>query len=103
MWEMAKVCGKWLKYLKNGLINCEMIQRFEKWLKFLELGQIYGARLKYLRYGTNNLCAKYFIMASMCCKRLKYLSDIFTWLEMTDDCDKRLVCVGNDIYMWEMA
>ena len=21
MWEMAKICGKWLKYLVNGLIN----------------------------------------------------------------------------------
>ena len=24
MWEMAKICGKWLKYLANGLINWEM-------------------------------------------------------------------------------
>ena len=23
MWEMAKICGKWLKYLTNGLINWE--------------------------------------------------------------------------------
>ena len=34
MWEMAKICGKWLKYLANGLINQEMTQRFGKWLKF---------------------------------------------------------------------
>ena len=24
MWEMAKISGKWLKYLTNGLINWEM-------------------------------------------------------------------------------
>ena len=24
MWEMAKICGKWLNYLTNGLINWEM-------------------------------------------------------------------------------
>ena len=24
MWDMAKACGKWLKYLTNGLINWEM-------------------------------------------------------------------------------
>ena len=35
MWEMAKICGKWLKYLTNGLINREMTQRFGKWLKYL--------------------------------------------------------------------
>ena len=23
MWEMAEICGKWLKYLGNGLINWE--------------------------------------------------------------------------------
>ena len=35
MWEMAKICGKWLKYLTNGLINWEMTQRFEKRPKYL--------------------------------------------------------------------
>ena len=33
MWEMAKISGKWLKYLTNGLINWELTQRFGKWLK----------------------------------------------------------------------
>ena len=51
MWEMAKICGKQLNYLTNGLINCEMIYRFVKWLKIWELAQIYQARLKNLRYG----------------------------------------------------
>ena len=35
---MAKIYGKWLKYLTNGLINCEMTQRFGKWLKHLGNG-----------------------------------------------------------------
>ena len=24
MWELAKICGTWLKYLTNGLIHWEM-------------------------------------------------------------------------------
>ena len=24
LWEIAKMCGEWLKYLMNGLINSEM-------------------------------------------------------------------------------
>ena len=24
LWEMAKICGKWLKYLTNGFINYKM-------------------------------------------------------------------------------
>ena len=35
MWEMAKICGKWLNYLTKGLINWEMTYRFEKCLKYL--------------------------------------------------------------------
>ena len=38
MWEMAKICGKWLKYLTNGLINCKTTQRFGKWLKYFGNG-----------------------------------------------------------------
>ena len=38
MSEMAKVCGKWLKHLTNGLINFEMTQRFGKWLKYFRNG-----------------------------------------------------------------
>ena len=38
MWEMTKICGKWLKYLTNGFINWEMTQRFGKWLKYLGNG-----------------------------------------------------------------
>ena len=42
------------------------------------MGQIYEARLKYLRKG-------------------------FTMLEMAYEFDKRLKYVGNDLYMWESA
>ena len=36
MWEMAKICGKWLKYLTNGLLNWERTQRFGEFLKYFE-------------------------------------------------------------------
>ena len=42
-------------------------------------------------------------MASMCGARLKYLRNAFTMLEMTSEFDKRLIYVGNDASMWEMA
>ena len=38
MWEIAKSCGKWLKYLTNGLINWEMAKMFGKWLKHMGHG-----------------------------------------------------------------
>ena len=33
--EMAKVCEKWIQFLRNGLNMWEMTQRFRKWLKYL--------------------------------------------------------------------
>ena len=42
-------------------------------------------------------------MASMRGKRVKYLRYHFTMLEMTYDFDKRLLYVGNDVYIWELA
>ena len=53
-----------------------MTQRFWKWPKYLGKAQIHGKRLKYLRNG-------------------------FTMLEMAYEFDKRLKYVGNDVYMWE--
>ena len=38
MWEMAKNCGKWLKYLTNGLINWEMAKIFGNWLRHMGHG-----------------------------------------------------------------
>ena len=42
-------------------------------------------------------------MASMRGKRLKYLRNHFTMLEMTYEFDKLLIYVGNDAYVWELA
>ena len=42
-------------------------------------------------------------MASMRGKRLKYLRNHFTILEMTQEFDKRLIYVLNDVYIWELA
>ena len=42
-------------------------------------------------------------MASMCGKRLKYLRNGFTMLEMTQEFDKRRRYVRNDVYIWELA
>ena len=42
-------------------------------------------------------------MASMRGKRLKYLRNHFTMLEMTQEFDKRLIYVLNDVYIWELA
>ena len=42
-------------------------------------------------------------MASMCGKRFKSLTNGLTMFEMTQEFDKRLIYVGNDVYMWEMA
>ena len=42
-------------------------------------------------------------MASMRGKRLNYLRNGFTMLEMTLEFDKRLIYVGNDVHIWELA
>ena len=42
-------------------------------------------------------------MASMPGERLKYLRNHFTILEMTQEFDKRLIYVLNDVYIWELA
>ena len=38
MWEIAKMSGKWLKYLINDLNMWEMTSIFGKWLKYLRNG-----------------------------------------------------------------
>ena len=35
MCEIAKICVKWLPYIRKGLNMCEMSQRLPKWLKYL--------------------------------------------------------------------
>ena len=42
-------------------------------------------------------------MSSMCSKRLEYLRNGFTMLEMTKEFGKGLIYVKNDVYMLEMA
>ena len=42
-------------------------------------------------------------MSSMCCKRLEYLRNGLTMLEMTKEFDKRRMYLEYDVYMWEMA
>ena len=42
-------------------------------------------------------------MASMRIKRLKYLRNHFTMFKLTEEFDKRLIYVGNDVYIWEFA
>ena len=42
-------------------------------------------------------------MAQMCGKRLKYLRNGFTMLEMAYEFDTGLKYVGNDVYMFKMA
>ena len=41
-------------------------------------------------------------MASMLGKRLKDLRNHLTMLEMTSEFDKRLIYMGNDVYIWEL-
>ena len=42
-------------------------------------------------------------MASMCFKRIKCIRNGYNYLEMTEEFDKRLTHLGNDVYMQEMA
>ena len=40
-------------------------------------------------------------MPWMCGKRIKYLRNGF--MKMISEFDKRLIYMGNDVYMWEIA
>ena len=42
-------------------------------------------------------------MPCMCGKRIKYLRNGFTKLKMISEFDKRLICMGNDVFMWQIA
>ena len=42
-------------------------------------------------------------MTQKCGKRLKYIRNGFTMLEMDYEFDKRLKYMGNDVCTWEMA
>ena len=47
MWEMEKICGKWLRYLANGLND------WENDLKIGEMSKIYGKLLRYMGHGSS--------------------------------------------------
>ena len=69
------------------------------------MAQIYGAGLKYLRYGISMFEKDLNIlnMNWMCGERIKYLRNDFTMLKMIEEFDKRLICMANDVCMWEIA
>ena len=84
LWEIAKICGEWLKYLMKGLINSDMTQRFGKQLnQFGNALDIFGTayvfevRHKYVAKDLNILN-----MPWICGKRIKYLRNGFTILKM---------------------
>ena len=39
----------------------------------------------------------------MCGKRNNYIRNGFTMLKIIEEFDKRLICMGNDVWMWEIA
>ena len=58
IWEMAKIFGKWHRYMGHGLSISEAALLCWKWLKNLtnglnmwEMTHIFGKWLKYLRNG----------------------------------------------------
>ena len=85
---MARTYGKWLDFLTNDLNMSELTQRFWEMAKIFvkwRMAEVFDVRHKYVAKDLNNLN-----MASMCGKRLKYLRNGFTLLEMTKEFDKRL-------------
>ena len=42
-------------------------------------------------------------MPWMCGKWIMYLRNGFTMLKIIKEFYKRVICMGNDVYMWEMA
>ena len=82
-----------------------MTQRFGKYLKYLGNGlDIWGTAEvveilhKYVAKDLNILS-----LPSMCGKLIKYLRNGFTLLKMIEEFDRRLICMGNDVYMCEIA
>ena len=82
-----------------------MTQRFGKQLKYLGNGldmrgtaYVFEVRHKYVAKDLNILN-----MPWMCFKRIKYLRKGFTMLKMIEEFDKRLICMGNDVCMLEIA
>ena len=82
-----------------------MTQRFGKQLKYWGNGldiwgttYVFVVRHKYVARDLNILN-----MPWMCGKRIKYLRNGFTMLKMIQKFDKRFICMGNDVCMWDIA
>ena len=82
-----------------------MTQRFGKQLKYLGNGldvwgtdSVFEVRHKYVTKDLNILN-----MPWICGNRIKYLRNGFTMLKVISEFDKRLICMGNDVCMWEIA
>ena len=82
---MTQICGKQLKYLGNGLDIWATAEVFEVWHKYV------AKDLNILK------------MNWMCGKRIKYLRNGCTMLKIILEFDKRLICMGSDVCMWEIA
>ena len=76
---------KWLNYLTSGLNVWELTERFQemakifgKWLRYMRRAKVFQVRHKHVANDLHILN-----MASMCGGRLKYLRNGFTMLKMT--------------------
>ena len=82
-----------------------MPQRFGKQLKYLGIGldewgtaEVFEVQHKYVAKDLDILN-----MPWMSGKRIKYLRNVFTMLKMISEFEKRLICMGNDVCIWEIA
>ena len=82
-----------------------MTLRFEKQLKYFGNGldiwgtvSVFEVRHKYVAKDLNILNIPW-----MCGKRIKYLRNGYTMLKMIKEFQKRLICMGNDVCMCEIA
>ena len=64
---MPWMCGKRMKYLRNGFTMLKMTKEFDKRINVWEMTYVCGKLIKYLRNGYN-MCE----MTQICGKWLKY-------------------------------
>ena len=50
-WEMAKIFGKWLRYMRQGKVFQVRHKYVANELNVLNLASMFGGRLKYIRNG----------------------------------------------------
>ena len=73
-----------------------MTWRFGKWLKYLQIAQIYVASLKYLRNGISMQ------MTEISALSLRYVLNGFSILETALICWKWRKNLRKGLYMWQM-